>query len=56
MRYEYRKQVIESKSKGTFYVLRLCLVDDSGKVLSSSNPVLWLDKETYDLLISTPSL
>lgn len=46
----YYKQNIQSKSKGDFYVVRLCIVDSSSKVLSYSNPVFWITKEQYDAL------
>lgn len=46
----YYKQMIQSKTKGDFYVVRLCIVDSSGKVLSYSNPVFWITKEQFDAL------
>lgn len=56
MTFVYYRQHIESKNKGDFYVVRLCLVDKDNKVVGQSNPIFWLTKEQFESLSTLPTL
>lgn len=58
MKFVYIYETFKGVSKKTnleqdYYVVKLALVDENKKVLRTSQPLIWLTKEQYDLLISS---
>lgn len=51
MKVQFVKDTFSNKDNTkTFYVVRYVLTDDKGNVVRKGEPVLWLNKEQYDLV------
>lgn len=49
MDFIYIKQIINSSTKGTFYVVRMAWIDSNQNIIAKSVPMFWLkSKEDYD--------
>lgn len=53
MKFVYHYYMVHSKKRNQdYYYVSLDLVDENGVLKFKGSPILWIDKDTYDKLMS----
>ena len=52
IKYSYIPDIIQSKTKGTYYVVRLAILDENNIVLVKGQPLIWINEDIYKKLLN----